>query len=105
MEQELKGNRLSKCLELPSDDDDDNVITFTVNHKKRIENLTMQQQRTRLPSVLESIKTLSINENTSEVKIAALALQLLSNRTDQREIAKISKSIVYDDFSGQSWPT
>ena len=53
----------------------------------------MQQQRSRLSSVLESIKSLSIIENTSEVKIAALALQLLFNQTDNRAVAKVSKSI------------
>ena len=61
----------------------------------------MQQQRSRLSSVLESIKSLSIIENTSEVKIAALALQLLFHQTDNRAVAKVSKSIVYDKFPGQ----
>ncbi|KAI6653969.1 hypothetical protein LOD99_3145 [Oopsacas minuta] len=61
----------------------------------------MQQQRSRLSNVLESIKALSIVENISEIKIAALALQLLSNQTKQREIAKVSKSVVYNKFSGQ----
>ena len=61
----------------------------------------MQQQRCRLSSVLESIKSLSLIENTSEVKIAALALQLLCNLSENRGIAKVSKSIVYDKFPGQ----
>ena len=61
----------------------------------------MQRQLSRLSSVLESIKPLSIIENTSEIKIAPLALQLLSHQTNDREIAKVSKSIVYDKFPGQ----
>ena len=100
MEPELKRNRINNLLDLPSDDDEE-VSILTVDHRKSINNLSMQQQRSRLSSVLESIKSLSIIENTSEVKIAALALQLLSNQTDNRAVARVSKSIVYDRFPGQ----
>ena len=85
MEPELKRNRISNPLKFPSDEDEE-VDTFTVDHRKSIDVLSMQQQRTRFSSVLES---LSIIENISEVKIAALALQLLSNQTDNRAIAKV----------------
>ncbi|KAI6661730.1 Dna-mediated transposase [Oopsacas minuta] len=100
MEPELKRNRFYDTVELSSDDEEV-ISTLSANHRKSIDNLTMQQQCSRLSNVLESIKALSIVENTSEIKIAALALQLLSNQTKQREIAKVSKSVVYDKFSGQ----
>ena len=100
MEPELKRNRINNPLDLPSDDDEE-VSILTVDHRKSINTLSMQQQRSRLSSVLESIKSLSIIDNTSEVKIAALALQLLSNQTDNLAVAKVSKSIVYDRFPGQ----
>ena len=61
----------------------------------------MQRQRHRLSIVLESIKELSIIENTSEAIIAAVAFQLLSNQIANREIAKLSKSIVHDKYPGQ----
>ena len=72
-----------------------------VHHRKDLDNITLQQQRVRLSSVLDSIRVLAEIENTSQVKIAALALQLLSNKIDDRQIAKVSKSIVYDKFHGQ----
>ena len=99
-EPEVKRNRISDSLELPSDDEAE-VATLSVTHRKTLDHLSMQQQRSRLSSVLESIKSLSLIENTSEIKIAALALQLLSNLTENRGIAKVSKSIVYDKFPGQ----
>ena len=99
-EPEVKRNRISDSLELPSDDEAE-VATLSVTHRKSLDHLSMQQQRSRLSSVLESIKSLSLIENTSEIKIAALALQLLSNLTENRGIAKVSKSIVYDKFPGQ----
>ena len=72
-----------------------------VHYRKDLDNITLQQQRVRLSSVLDSIRVLAEIENTSQVKIAALALQLLSNKIDDRQIAKVSKSIVYDKFHGQ----
>ena len=100
-EPEVKRNRISDSLELPSDDEAE-VATLYVTHRKSHDHLSMQQQRSRLSSVLESIKSLSLMiENTSEIKIAALALQLLSNLTENSGIAKVSKSIVYDKFPGQ----
>ena len=56
-------------------------------------------KRSKLSSVLEPTKSLSIIENTSE--IAALALKLLSNQTDNRVVAEVSRSIVYDKSPGQ----
>ncbi|KAI6658662.1 Transposable element P transposase [Oopsacas minuta] len=101
MEPELKRNRFYDTVELSSYDGEV-ISTLSANHRKSIDYLTMQQrQRLRLTNILESVKALSIVENTSEIKIAALALQLLSNQTKQQEIAKVSKSVVYDKFSGQ----
>ena len=100
METELKINRISHLLELSSDDAE-KVATLTVDHRKSINNLSMQQKQSRLSSVLESIKYLSIIENTSEVKIAAFDLQLLFNQIDNRAVAKVSKSIVHNKFLGQ----
>ena len=48
-----------------------------VYHRKDLDNITLQQQRVRLSSVLDSIRVLAEIENTSQVKIAALALQSL----------------------------
>ena len=90
MEPEVKRNRISDPLELPSDDEAE-VATLSVTLIKSLENLCMQQQRSRLSSVLESIKSRSLIENTSEIKTAELALQLLSNLSENREIAKVSK--------------
>ena len=58
------------------------------HHRKNLIDLTLQQQRVRIPSVLESIKLLSTIEDTSEIQIAALALQLLSNQADNRGVAQ-----------------
>ena len=79
----------------------DYIPTKSVRQKKDLKDLSLQQQRTRISCVLESIRSLSVIENTSEIKIAALALQLLCNEGDNREVAKVSKSIVHDRFSGQ----
>ena len=57
--------------------------------------------RSRLSNVLDSIKLLSEIENTSEINIASLALQLQSNEEDSNETRKVSKSNVYDSFHGQ----
>ena len=61
MEPEVKRNRISDPLELLSDDGAE-VATLYVIHRKSFENLSMQQQRSRLSSVLESIKSLSLIE-------------------------------------------
>ena len=82
-------------------DENEEVITTSTHHRKILTDLSMQQQRHRLSIVLESIKELSITENTSEITIAALALQLLSNQTANRDIAKLCKSIVHDHYPGK----
>ena len=43
-EPEVKINRISDPLELPSDDEAE-VATLSVIHRKSLENLSMQQQR------------------------------------------------------------
>ena len=60
----------------------------------------MKQQRSRLSTVLDSIRVLAEIENISEIKIAALALQLVSNQFDARQVANVSKLIVTENFSG-----
>ena len=82
-------------------DENEEVITTSTYHRKILTDLSMQQQRHRLSIVLESIKELSITENTSEITIAALALQLLSNQTANQDIAKLCKSIVHDHYPGK----
>ena len=67
--------------------------TIVHHHRKDLHSITLQQQQSRLSSVLDSIRVLA--------EIAALALQLLSNRIDDRQVAKVSKSIVHDSFHGQ----
>ena len=100
MESEVKRNRISDPLELLSVDETE-VATLSVIHRMSLDNFSMQQQRSRLSGVLESIKSLAIIENTSEGKIAPLALQLFSNLTENRGIGKVPKSIVYEKFPGQ----
>ncbi|KAI6653963.1 hypothetical protein LOD99_3139 [Oopsacas minuta] len=75
--------------------------TKSVRQKKELINLSLQHQRSRISSVLESIRSISVIEKTSEITIAALALQLLCNEEDNREVARVSKSIVQGKFSGQ----
>ena len=60
----------------------------------------MKQQRSRLSNVLDSIRVLIEIENISEIKIAAFALQLVSNQSDARQVANVSKLIVTDNFPG-----
>ena len=49
----------------------------STHHRINLIDLTLQQQRVRISSVLESIKSLSTIEDTSDFQIAALALQLI----------------------------
>ena len=61
---------------------EDNSGISSVHHGKNITDLSLKQQRSRLSIVLDSIKELAEIENTTEVKIAAMALQLISNQSD-----------------------
>ena len=72
----------------------------SVHYRKSIDNLSLKQQRSRLSTVLDSIRVLAEIENISEIKIAALALQLVSNQFDARQVANVSKLIVTENFSG-----
>ena len=47
------------------------------------------------------IRTLAEIEQVSEVKIAALALQTISNQSDCRQVAQVSKLIAHDNYPGQ----
>ncbi|KAI6658379.1 hypothetical protein LOD99_11044 [Oopsacas minuta] len=98
MEPELKRNRFYYTVVLSSDYEEV-ISTLSANHKKSFDNLTMQQQeRSRLSNVLESTKALSIVDNTSEIKITTLALQLLSSQTKQREMAKRNSIVLQSDI-------
>ena len=61
----------------------------------------MKQQRSRLSSVLDAIKLIAELENTTQVKIAALSLQLVSNTSVNRQFSQVSKQIAFDNFPGQ----
>ena len=56
--------RISDPLELWLDENE--ATTTSTHHRKILTDLSMQQQRHRLSIVLESIKELSITENTVE---------------------------------------
>ena len=79
---------------------EDNSGISSVHHRKNISDLSLKQQRSRLSIVLDSIRELAEIENTTEVKIAAMALQLISNQSDTRQVAKVSKLIATDSFPG-----
>ena len=65
--------------------------------------IRLQQQRIRLSSILELIRETAIIECSSPIEIAALALQLLANEVDNRNVAKVTKEIISSGgFSGQS---
>ncbi|KAI6654481.1 hypothetical protein LOD99_877 [Oopsacas minuta] len=92
MKPELKKNLVSDLLESPSGDGE--VPIHSVSHRKHLDGLSLQQQRTRLSSPLECIKSLSVIENTTEISIAALSLQLLANEENNRQVATVAKEII-----------
>ncbi|KAI6659011.1 hypothetical protein LOD99_14687 [Oopsacas minuta] len=92
MKPELKKNRDSDLLESSSDDGE--VPIHSVSHRKHLDDLSLQQQRIRLSSLLECIKSLSVIENTTEISIAALSLQLLANEENNRQVATVAKEII-----------
>ena len=53
---------------------EDNSGVSSVHHSKNISDLSLKQQHSRLSIVLDSIRELAEIENTTEVKIAAMAL-------------------------------
>ena len=61
--------------------------------------ISLQQQRTRLSSILKQLKETAIAENTTPIEIAALLLQLIANEEDNRPVAKVAKDIVSCSFS------
>ncbi|KAI6647703.1 hypothetical protein LOD99_8544 [Oopsacas minuta] len=92
MKPELKKNRVSDLLE--SSSDDGKVPIHSVSHRKHLNDLSLQQQRTRLSNLLEFIKSLSVIEKTTEISIAALSLQLLTNEENNRQVATVVKEII-----------
>ena len=67
--------------------------------RKPLFKISLQQQRTRLSSILEQLKETTIAENTTPIEIAALLLQLIANEEDNRPVAKVAKDIVSGSFS------
>ena len=62
--------------------------------------ISLQQQRTRLSSILEQLKEPAIAENTTPIEIAALFLLLIANEEVNRPVAKfVAKVIVSVSFS------
>ena len=96
-------NSKKRCVSLPVEVAVSSVIETkaTVFHRKHIDDISWKQQRSRLSSVLEAIQALAQFEQVSEVKIAALALQAISNLSDCRLAAKVSKFIANESFPGQ----
>ena len=55
--------------------------------RKTLLSLCLTQQRKRLESVLNCIQTVAKTEETSPITIVSLAMQLLANNVDNRDIA------------------
>ena len=72
-----------------------------VHHRNNVDDVSLKQQLLRLSSVLGAIRTLAEIEHVSEVKIAALALQTISNQSHCRQVAQVSKLIAHDNYPGQ----
>ena len=66
----------------------------SLNARKPLLKLSLQQQRTRLPSILEQLREVASVEDSIPIVIAALALQLLANEEDNRQISKVAREIV-----------
>ncbi|KAI6658936.1 hypothetical protein LOD99_10875 [Oopsacas minuta] len=92
MKPELKKYRVSDFLELSSDDGE--VPIHSASHMKHLDELSLQQQRTRLSSLLECIKSFSVIENTTEISIATLSLLRLANEENNRQVTMVAKEII-----------
>ncbi|KAI6661849.1 hypothetical protein LOD99_9801 [Oopsacas minuta] len=90
---DCQGEYFEKCKK---SSDNGEVPIHSVRHRKNIDDLSLslQQQRTRLSSLLECIKPLSVIENTTEICIVALSLQLLANEENNRQVATAPKDII-----------
>ena len=73
-----------------------------ISHRKSLTTISLKQQRVRLSKVLECIKEIAEVEDVSEISIAALALQLISNQKDNRQVVRISKTIAYEGDFGDA---
>ena len=69
-------------------------IISELNVRKPLLKLSLQQQRTRLSSILEQLREIASVEDSTPFVIAALALQLLANEEDNRQVSKVAKEIV-----------
>ncbi|KAI6661160.1 hypothetical protein LOD99_10182 [Oopsacas minuta] len=92
MKHELQKIRSSDLLDSSSDDGE--VPIHSVRHRQNLDGLSLQQQRTRLSSLLDCIKPLSVIENIAEISIAAISLQLLANEENNRQVATVAKEII-----------
>ena len=68
---------------------------------KNINDVSLKQQRLKFSSVLDAIRALAEIVQVSEAKIAALALQAISNQSDCRQVAQVSKLIAHESYPGQ----
>ena len=79
------------------------LVSLDSSVRKNLFSIRLQQQRVRLSSILEMIGETAINEDSSPIEIAALALQHLANEVDNRKVAKVAKEIISSSgFSGLS---
>ncbi|KAI6647817.1 hypothetical protein LOD99_8532 [Oopsacas minuta] len=79
MKRELKKNRSSDLLDSSSDDGE--VPTHSVRHRKHLDDISLQQQRTLLSSLLEFIKSLPVIENTTEISQASNLRDVMISRS------------------------
>ena len=63
--------------------------------------LCLTQQKKRKESILDCIRTVAKTEETSLMTIVSLAMQLLTNDVDNREIASFAKTMVFDGNFGR----
>ena len=70
--------------------------------RKPLLKISLQQQRTRLSSILKQLKETAIAENTTPIEIAALLLQLIVNEEDNRPVAKVANDMVSGSFSNHT---
>ena len=71
------------------------TVSKSKHFRKSLLSLTIKQQRTRLESVLECVRLVAESEETSQITIASLVLQLLANERNNRDIASFAKCIAF----------
>ena len=77
-------------------------VVSRISHRNSPTTISLKQHRVSLSNVLECIKEITEVEDIIEISIAALVLQLISNQKDNRQVAKISKTIAYEGDFGDA---